>query len=70
MYCLPCTAYRVLPTVAARVSVSRQVLKARTEDNQVFAIKVIRNRHAFRKQAEVEVELLRRLKVRHVGGDT
>lgn len=41
-----------------------QVLKVRTGDNQVMALKVIRNRHAYRKQAEVEVELLRRLRVR------
>ena len=41
-----------------------QVLKVRSSDNQVVALKIIRNRHAFRKQAEVEVELLRRLRVR------
>ena len=40
-----------------------QVLKVRTEDNQVFALKIIRNRQAFRRQAETEVEL-----VRHVDG--
>ena len=41
-----------------------QVLKVRTADNQVMALKVIRNRLAFRKQAEIEVELLQRLRVR------
>jgi hypothetical protein len=40
-----------------------QVLKVRTADNQIVALKVIRNRHAFRKQAEVEVQLLQRLQV-------
>ncbi|KAL1514919.1 hypothetical protein AB1Y20_003999 [Prymnesium parvum] len=40
-----------------------QVLKVRTADNQVMALKVIRNRQAYRKQAEIEVELLRRLRV-------
>ena len=37
-----------------------QVLKVRTEENSVFALKVIRNRTAFRRQAETEIELVRR----------
>ena len=45
-----------------------QVVKVRTVENQAFAIKIIRNRHAFRRQAEVEVELLRRLKVFNLRG--
>lgn len=36
-----------------------QVLKVRTDENTVFALKVIRNRSAFRRQAETEVELVR-----------
>jgi hypothetical protein len=36
-----------------------QVLKVRTEDNVVFALKIIRNRQAFRRQAETELELVR-----------
>ena len=33
----------------------------RTDDDVVFALKIIRNRQAFRRQAETEVELLQRL---------
>ena len=40
-----------------------QVLKVRTAEGAVFALKVIRNRSAFRRQAETEVELLRRLRL-------
>lgn len=41
-----------------------QVLKVRsTSSGHVFALKVIRNRHAFRRQAQTEIELLRRLRV-------
>ena len=36
-----------------------QVLKVRTPADSVFALKVIRNRQAFRRQAETEVELVR-----------
>ena len=36
-----------------------QVLKVRGEDGQALAIKIIRNRSAFRRQAETEVELVR-----------
>lgn len=40
-----------------------QVLKVRNADNTVFALKVIRNRHAFRRQAQTEIELLQCLKL-------
>ena len=40
-----------------------QVLKVRSADNRAFALKVIRNRPAFLQQAEVEVELLRELRL-------
>ncbi len=41
-----------------------QVLKVRNAANgAVFALKVIRNRRAFRRQAQTEVELLQRLKL-------
>ena len=36
-----------------------QVLRVRSETNVVYALKVIRNRQAFRRQAETEVELVR-----------
>ena len=40
-----------------------QVLKVRSAGNRAFALKVIRNRPAFLQQAEVEVELLRELRL-------
>ena len=40
-----------------------QVLKVQSSGNRVCAVKVIRNRPAFLKQAEIEVELLQRLRI-------
>ena len=40
-----------------------QVLKVQSSGNRVYAVKVIRNRPAFLKQAEIEVELLQRLRI-------
>ena len=40
-----------------------QVLKVQSSGNRVYAVKVIRNRPAFLKQAEMEVEMLQRLRV-------
>ena len=40
-----------------------QVLKVQSSGNRVYAVKVIRNRPAFLKQAEMEVEVLQRLRI-------
>lgn len=40
-----------------------QVLKVQSGGNKVYAVKVIRNRPAFLKQAEMEVQLLKQLRV-------
>ena len=40
-----------------------QVLKVQSSGNRGYAVKVIRNRPAFLKQAEIEVELLQRLRI-------
>ena len=40
-----------------------QVLKVQSGGNKVYAVKVIRNRPAFLKQAEMEVEVLQQLRV-------
>ena len=40
-----------------------QVLKVQSSGNKVYAVKVIRNRPAFLKQAEMEVQLLKQLRV-------
>ena len=46
-----------------------QVLKVQSSGNRVYAVKVIRNRPAFLKQAEMEVEMLQRLRVPRTAKD-